>query len=487
MADVEFTCDLTERLAPLPQVWRHSVGSGHAPLALRADYQSQLGRCRAELGFGYVRFHGLLSDDLGTLISQNDRLLYSFLGADRIIDYLLSIGMRPFVELSFMPEALASGRKTVFRYRANVTPPSDYEAWSELIRRLVSHWVDRYGAEEVREWFLEVWNEPNLKAFWAGSRDQYFRLYRCTADAIKSVDASLRVGGPATAKNAWIEELLDFCEREDVPADFVTTHHYPTDAFGRPDDDTVAQLAESRRSVLREQAQDARRRAGSRPLYYTEWNTSSNPRDPLHDEPYAAAFVVKTVMEASNSVDGYAFWTFSDIFEENYLPSVPFHGGFGLLTLHGVAKPTYRAYQVLRGLGDELMLVDGHHPTLDAWVVRGPDSVAVLTTNHALPRHPIEDQRVSVRISGIARPSEVSMRRIDGTHANAKRAWLDMGAPEYPDDRQLDELHDASRLTEESCSWSFDDGTVLLSFVVPSHGVASVTLLVDRKQAHGAP
>jgi xylan 1,4-beta-xylosidase len=192
-------------------------------------------------------------------------------------------------------------------------------------------------------------------------------------------------------------------------------------------------------------------------------------------------------MEASNSVDGYAFWTFSDIFEENYLPSVPFHGGFGLLTLHGVAKPTYRAYQVLRGLGDELMLVDGHHPTLDAWVVRGPDSVAVLTTNHALPRHPIEDQRVSVRISGIARPSEVSMRRIDGTHANAKRAWLDMGAPEYPDDRQLDELHDASRLTEESCSWSFDDGTVLLSFVVPSHGVASVTLLVDRKQAHGAP
>ncbi len=228
--------------------------------------------------------------------------------------------MRPFVELSFMPRALASGGTTVFNYQANVTPPRDVRQWAELVRMLVRHWIDRYGAAEVREWFFEVWNEPNLKNFWTGAQDEYFELYRVTAEAIKSVDAGLRVGGPATAKNEWVSEFLDFCDTHDLPADFVSTHHYPTDAFGSEGDDTETQLSRSRRSVLREQVQDARRRAGALPLYYTEWNASSNPRDPLHDEPYAAAFVTKTLMEANGLVDGYSFWTFSDIFEENYFP-----------------------------------------------------------------------------------------------------------------------------------------------------------------------
>jgi xylan 1,4-beta-xylosidase len=159
--------------------------------------------------------------------------------------------------------------------------------------------------------------------------------------------------------------------KNQLPADFISTHQYPTDAFGKPGDDTETQLSESRRSVLRDRARDARREAGDRPLYYTEWSSSSNPRDPLHDEPYAASFVAKPIMEADGLVQGYSYWTLSDIFEENYFPSVPFHGGFGLLNIHGVAKPTYRAYELLHALGTEMLPVDGTHPTVDAWVVRG--------------------------------------------------------------------------------------------------------------------
>jgi xylan 1,4-beta-xylosidase len=155
-----------------------------------------------------VRFHGLLSDDVGTVVTHKDELLYSFFNADQIIDFLLSIGVRPFVELSFMPTALASGSKTVFNYRGNVTPPRDYAQWSTLIHTLVGHWVDRYGIHEVSEWFFEVWNEPNLKAFWTGTQRDYFRLYRVTAAAIKTIDPSLKVGGPATARDGWIEEFL---------------------------------------------------------------------------------------------------------------------------------------------------------------------------------------------------------------------------------------------------------------------------------------
>src|SRR6185503_17146177 len=302
-------------------------------------------------------FHGLLSDDLGTVVRDGNELLYSFFNSDQIFNYLLSIGMRPFVELSFMPAALASGTKTVFSYEANVTPPKDYKEWSGLIERLVSHWVERYGE---KDWLFEVWNEPNLKQFWTGTQREYFKLYRHTAEAIKNVSPSFKVGGPATAKSEWIEEFVNFCERNDVPADFVSTHYYPNDGYER-DGDTEHQLFKAQRGIMREVAENTRYYAGDRPVYFTEWNSSSNPFDPLHDEPYAAAFVASTVMEAHGLVDGYSFWTFSDIFEENYFPSVPFHGGFGLLNLHGIPKSTYRAFELLHQLGDRYSLVDGLH------------------------------------------------------------------------------------------------------------------------------
>src|ERR1700691_1029654 len=181
----DFTCDFAQLGKPFPHFWEHTVGSGHAPLALRADWQAQLRVAHHELGFRHVRFHALLSEEMETLICEEGELLYSFFNADQVMDFLLSIGMRPFVELSFMPVTLASGNTTVFRYRANVTPPKDYNQWAILIGKLVAHWVERYGAKEVREWFFEVWNEPNLKAFWTGTQQDYFKLYRVTAEAIK--------------------------------------------------------------------------------------------------------------------------------------------------------------------------------------------------------------------------------------------------------------------------------------------------------------
>ena len=186
-------------------------------MALRDDWQRDLKRAHDELGFKYVRFHGLLSDDMGVVVREKNKLLYSFVNSDRIFDFLLSIGMKLFVELSFMPGALASGNKTVFHYQANVTPPKSYKEWSNLIEQLVSHLVERYDEDEVKEWLFEVWNEPNLNAFWRGTKRDYFRLYRYTAEAIKKISASFKVGGPATAKSEWIEDFVDYCERNDVP------------------------------------------------------------------------------------------------------------------------------------------------------------------------------------------------------------------------------------------------------------------------------
>lgn len=472
----DFTCDYSQAGQQFAHFWEHTVGSGHAPLTLRADWQSQILLAHNELGFEHVRFHALLSEEMETLICEENKLLYSFFNSDEVMDFLLSIGMRPFVEFSFMPRALASGDTTAFRYQANVTPPKDYGQWGTLINKITAHWVERYGVTEVRKWFFEVWNEPNLKAFWTGSQKDYFTLYRTTAEAVKSVDPLLKVGGPATAKNEWISEFLDFCTKNKVPADFITTHHYPTDAFGKIGADTDTQLEHAPRDIMREDAAKVRDQARGLPVYYTEWNVSSNPRDPLHDEPFTAAFAAKIIMEAHSLVAGYSFWTFSDIFSENYFPSIPFQGGFGLLNIYGIAKPAYRAFELLHHLGPELISVEGTHDTVNAWIVRKQKSATILLTNHAMPRHSISTELLGLHITAAPQPRVVYIERIDEDHANPRRLWRTMGEPKYLSSEQVHSLKAASCLVKQPQPWTYAQNHLDISLSLPPHAVAAITV-----------
>ena len=482
-----FTCDLSQSPQHLEHHWEHTVGSGHAPLALRADWQRQLERCHQELGFKHVRFHGLLSDPMNTLIDHGGELLYSFFNADQIMDFLLSIGMRPFVELSFMPAAIAAGSKTVFSYRSIVTPPTEYAQWASLMEKLISHWTDRYGVKEVRRWFFEVWNEPNIEHFWTGTQDDYFRLYRHTVEAIKGVDADLRVGGPATAANGWIEPFLNFCDAHDLAADFVTTHYYPTDAFGEVGAPTEQKLADSSPDIMARRAQEAHESVRGRPLYYTEWNIASNPRHRLHDMPFAAAFATYIIMTVADYVQGYSFWTFSDIFEELYFPSEPFHGGFGLLTLHGVPKPVYRAFQLLHRLGDRQYTAQGEHETVTVWPVARRrregegdprfESLTLLMVNLAMPQHPIQTEIVELVLEQAPHPAAAWVEKIDAEHANPRRVWEEeMDRSRYLQPHQVQALAAASQMRRESIPVSHEEGTLRLQLSLPPQSVAAVTV-----------
>ncbi|GGC66533.1 hypothetical protein GCM10011396_12030 [Undibacterium terreum] len=445
------------------------MGSCHAPTALRADWQAQLRQAREDLGFEYVRFHGILSDDMGTLICQDNKFLYSFFNTDQVFDYLLSIGMRPIVELSFMPTALSSGGETVFHYRANITPPRNMADWSALIHKLVSHWVQRYGVEEVSRWYFEVWNEPNLPAFWTGGQQAYFDLYEASANAIKGVDAALRVGGPATAQNAWLDEFMQFCRERKLPVDFVSTHFYPTDAFGEIGADTLTQLEHAPLDVMRERALAARDRAQALPLLYTEWNITSNPRDPLHDSSFAAALAVRIAMSVDDIVDAYSYWTFSDIFEENYFPSQPFHGGFGLLNLHGIKKPIYKAFELMAALGDRHYPIAQTHGTVMLWV--GEQSynaieTHVLCINQAMPRHAIatEDIALCLHNQPGQRARAVTIKSINADNCNPALLWQQMGSPEYLSAAEITELQQSTELLETQASFETQGKQTLLSF-----------------------
>ena len=474
----QFICDVNSPQFPLPHFWEHTIGSGHATLALRADYQKQLTRCHNELGFKHVRFHGILSDDMGTLVCELNKLVYSFFNADQVCDFLLSIGMKPFIEFSFMPTTLSSGDNIVFHYKGNITPPRDYAAWETLINILVAHWKERYGIEEIRNWFFEIWNEPNLSAFWTGTQQEYFSLYQHSARAIKNVDEQLKVGGPATASNAWITEFKNFCDHNNVPYDFISTHHYPTDAFGKPGDDTIAQLAASTRSILKEQVAATKQKAGNKPVYYTEWSTSSNPFDELHDLPYAAAFITKTIMEARCFVEGYSYWTFSDIFEENYFSSIPFHGGFGLLNIYGIPKPAYRAYELLHRLGDNIFSSEGNHPTVDVWFInkKETNTIHILLTNSSLPTHPVKTELINVKLNNIKNIKNIFIEKIDDSHANSTAAWIAMGKPGTLSPQQVQQLETASSLIKEKILYKFENGTILIDIEMQPQATALVTI-----------
>jgi xylan 1,4-beta-xylosidase len=471
-----FTCDCSARPQAFTHFWEHCVGSGRAALALRADWQAQLKQCHADLGFRHVRFHGLLDDDVGALDNQKKTLLYAFQNVDAIYDFLRSIDMRPSVELSFMPRALASGDQTVFHYKAHVTPPADYGQWGTLVSKLASHWIDRYGAQEVALWPIEVWNEPNMPSFWTGSREDYFRLFETTWKALKHVHPDLRVGGPVTAKNEWVPEFIEYCAKAGVPPDFISTHNYPTDAFGSPDDDTRTALSKGHLGILRERAEATRKAAGTRTLYYTEWSTSSNPRDALHDEPYAAAYLTRTLLDMGERVQGYSWWTFSDIFEENFFPLEPFQGGFGLMTIHGVPKPTYRAFEILHRLGEERLEVKGRHDTVKVWVVRGKAAITVIIVNLALPDHAIDAETVDLELFGLPAIAEATARRIDAEHANAKAKWKLQGQPRYPRADEIAGLIDASQLRPEAVPLQVDGKQLRFEITVQPQSVTAIEL-----------
>jgi xylan 1,4-beta-xylosidase len=342
---------------PFNTMPQRCVGAGRVAEGLRADFQRQLEYVKAQCGFGYLRMHGLLGDELGVYredAAGRPELNWQYI--DEVYDFLLRIGMKPFVEIGFCPGALASGERTIFWWKGNVTPPKNLATWQELVGALVRHFTERYGEAEVATWYFEVWNEPNLEGFFTGTQQEYFELYARTALAIKDVSPAYRVGGPATAGCAWVPEFIDYCFRRQVPVDFVSTHDYAVDV-GHLDEAGNAGTVFSHdpRSIygnvraVREQIASSALPALE--LHFTEWSSSYTPSDPLHDSYHSAAFILDKVKKVGAAADSMSYWVFTDIFEEAGPRFTPFHGGFGLLNYQDICKPAFFAYQFLNRLG----------------------------------------------------------------------------------------------------------------------------------------
>ena len=428
-----------------------------------------------DCGFQYLRFHGLFDDDMSVVLvdSFTQQLQYSFCNIDNIFDFLLDTGMKPFVELGFMPQALSSGNQTCFHYNGNVTLPKDYDQWTDLITAFTTHILDRYGEDEVSQWFFEVWNEPNLRFFFHGTQEDYFRLYETSARAIKAVCPRLRVGGPATSVNAWIPQFRSFCETNDVPLDFITTHQYPSDDLlstagmngpgfiGQGYEDMaamtasmspeelqqfIAQIFEKKntnpRDVLYQMTRKAREEAGTYPLYYTEWNGAKE-----FDTSYQAAFIAQTIAYNEGLVEGYSFWTVSDIFEEMGLKPGAFKNEFGIQTMDGIPKPSYQIFKVLHEAGDRRLPAEGQHHTAEILALTDGSAVTVIAYNHDLERREIQAEDLEIILTGEI--DSIQKAVIDDAHTNPKKAWEEMGSPLYLKKDQVEALIKSAALIYE--------------------------------------
>ena len=458
--------DLARAQRPLDRFFNDCVGSDYPGTLSRPDTLAQLKTAVDELGFRRLRFHAIFHDVLKT-VSRNAQggLEFDFDGVDKLYDALLARRIRPLVELGFTPKALATSDSKIFWWAGNTSHPKPDE-WVALVDAFVRHLLRRYGADEVRQWQFEVWNEPNLAGFWENADQQaYFDLYTRTAKTIKAIDAHLAVGGPSTAGAAWVPEFLAHAKATATPVDFITAHAYGVDAgfldeFGVED----RQLSPSPDAIVgdvrRVRAEIEASHLPGLPLYFTEWSTSYNPRDKVHDSYMSAPYVLTKLRQSQGLAQSMSYWTFSDLFEEPGPPDAAFHGGFGMMTRDGIRKPVWFAYKYLAALrGREVPVSDPFcWAAADAgglqaviWDWRSPDQKVSNRSFFGKPRPSRELPPASVSLQGLA-PGRyrLSLNRTGYLVNDAQTAYLQMGEPKDLDAGQLQRLQDLTRDQPES-------------------------------------
>ncbi|MGN1022717.1 MAG: beta-xylosidase [Lachnospiraceae bacterium] len=510
-----YTFDLERAGEAFPHYWELCVGSCHAAMLLRADLQEQIRQAHRDIGFQYIRFHGLFDDDMSVVIEPMipgmGEEQISFFNIDRIFDFLVGIGMKPFVEIGFMPEAYRSSDAVGFHYKNNVSMPADDAKWKKLIDLFARHLEERYGAEEVRTWYFEVWNEPNLRFFFDGTMEDYWHLYEMTARSLKMVDEKLRVGGPATSTNGWIPEFRAFCRERGVPCDFITTHQYPSDdplskmgmngpgkkgeMFTREQMEQLRAMPKEElgkllsqflnrennnpRDILQQMAKKAREEAGNLPLIYTEWNVGH------FDTSYAAAGILMTLQSLQGLVQGYSYWCISDLFEENGLHGIPFNNEFGLVNVYGIPKPAYRVFEALHRAGNVRLPADqvsSPARTAEVLALKKEEETTFFVWNHDIEARDVKAEEICLELSG--QIGEVSAAAIDAAHTNPLRCWEEMGKPLYPDAEQLLEIREASRLlfspvTEKS----LENDPLPVRMIGQEHGHCSIVIESEPESA----
>ena len=464
------------------------VGTGRMGLALQQAYQDQLRLVQEEIGFSHIRGHGLFSDDMAIYQEYLEdgvrKVEYNYTYLDMVMDSYRRLGLSPFLELGFMPDKLASGRQTLFYWKANTTPPRDYGLWADMVQQLLRHLMERYGADEVVTWPIEVWNEPNLPGFWEkADREAYLKLFAVTFRAVKEVDPRFGVGGPAICgvqDAVWMRTFLDFCRREGLFPDFITRHHYTTEPPEASGHYGYAKLSDPEYGFANLQSTrdivDSYPEFAGLPIHLTEFNTSYIPNCPLHDTNQNAAYLAHQLSRLGDVNESYSYWTFGDIFEEQGVPFSPFHGGFGLVANGGIPKPafwTFAFYKRLQEFGGVCAYRD------DAAVIlrREDGSCQGVVWNH---KSGAGDLNLDFALPVPDGVYTLVTKTVDEDCCNPLKVWHDLGEPPCPDERQNRLLKESARPFVSTRQLTAREGQIAFSLLAKRFGVVWFSLTKRR-------
>lgn len=427
------------------------VGTGRMRLALGAEYQEELALVQREIGFSHIRGHGLFCDDMSIYhVYEEDgrrQVEYNFTYLDEIMDRYRELGIAPFLELGFMPSEASGGDQTIFYWKGNTCPPRDYDDWAALIRATLTHLLDRYG-ERALTWPIEVWNEPNLAGFWKDAdMQEYFKLFKVSFNAVKSVDRRFAVGGPAICgvnPEVWMREFLNFCKTEGIRPDFITRHHYTIDVpqyvgdagyVKTADPSTCMDVLTASRATI-----DSFTEYAGLPMHITEFSTSYNPRTPIHDTNYNAAYIAGMLARFGETSESYSYWTFGDVFEETGVPLAEFHGGFGLVARGCVPKPTFWTFAFFKRLQE--------YAEAGAHCILKSDRLVVLERDGSYRGvcWNLSDDTICTKLHIAARIEHSAVTKtVDPACCNPLKAWHDLGEPRIPTKEQLALLRECAQ------------------------------------------
>lgn len=472
------------------------IGTGRMGLALTKEYQEQLALVQKEIGFSHIRGHGLFCDDMGIYQETPEgESEYNFTYLDRVMDSYISLGLRPFLELGFMPQKMASGTQTIFYWKGNTTPPASYKKWTDMVTALLSHLCERYTADEVVTWPIEVWNEPNLPGFWENAdMPEYFKLFNETFDAIKKLDSRFLVGGPAVCggtDEVWIRSFMEYCETNDLAVDFVTRHHYTSEPPKTQGHYSYIELMDPEEGFANlhttREIIDSFPRFKGLPIHITEFNTSYVPNCPIHDTNQNAAYIAHQLSRLGDDNESYSYWTFGDVFEEFGVPFTPFHGGFGLVANGCIPKPTFWTFAFFKKLKekkgicvykDETCVVmkyeDGSYRGI-AWNAVRSRSGKDLCLNLTIPTTQSASTDAYLFLT----------QTVDEDTCNPLKTWHDMGEPANPAKDQIDFLKQIARPqihTERMVPVSMPELHISIELNIKENGV--VYFVLEQKPLH---
>ncbi|MBE6572489.1 MAG: glycoside hydrolase [Ruminococcaceae bacterium] len=462
--------DLTKEKGKLDRYFSECIGAGRAAEVMRYAASKQLEDIQNVCPFRYIRFHGLFHEEMA-VVTRNEKggLVFSFAYIDQLFDRLLELGLRPVVELSPMPDVMAKDKKYLMWWKMNVSMPKELSEWHELVATFVSHITARYGREEIKKWYFEVWNEPDHPAFFTEYEDitKYFELYDTAAFAVRSVDADYKVGGPATAAPDWLSAFIKHCKQKNVPLDFVSTHSYGVKGFFDDNGDKILSLLPVGDIVSAVKETGDLCKAYELPLFLTEWSSSFSPQDPVHDTYFGAVFILNTLKHCAESAQLMSYWTYTDIFEELGPPMTLFHGGFGILTVNGIKKPAFHAFRFLSLIFDTELECDDEN----AYVTESDGEIRALFWNIVQPPEKINDKEYFKKRL-VPKKTEDAKLVLDGAENNVSYTvtvetlgyrsgdiyseWLDMGIERIETKEQEARLKKASETKKTVFSASSD-------------------------------